>query len=442
MSPRVMPVASDPALPAAADVVIIGGGIIGSSAAFHLARRGISVALVEKGHIGGEQSSRNWGWCRQQGRDRAEMPLIRESLALWAGLAAETGRDVGFCRTGIVFVTDDEAEVARWERWIADARQHGIVSELRRGEALASLLPGSTRSWRAGLYTESDGRAEPELATPAIAEAARRHGATIHQACAARGLETQAGRVAGVVTEAGTIRTQAVLCAGGAWTTLFCRRHGIRLPQISVLASVFRSTLAAESDGAAIATPGYCMRRNRDGACVVAMRSDATLSLTGDVLRYVWPFRAMARESWRSLGLRINLGLVTDLLRGGTWSLDKTSPFEAVRVLDPKPDAPILAKALAQVRAAHPSLAGIDIAQSWAGMIDFTPDALPVISPVEQLPGFFLATGFSGHGFGIGPAAGLLAADMVSGDVPLVDPYAFRFSRLHDGSRLTPDSGL
>lgn len=442
MSPHPTPVASDAALPIAADVVVIGGGIIGTSAAFYLARRGVSVALVEKGHVGGEQSSRNWGWCRQQGRDRAEMPLIRESLALWNGLAGETGCDVGFRRTGIVFVTDDEAEEARWERWAAEAGRHGIASELRRGEALAELLPGTTRSWRAGLYTESDGRAEPELATPAIAEAARRLGVTIHQGCAARGLETQAGRVVGVVTEAGVIRTQAVLCAGGAWTTLFCRRHGIRLPQISVLASVFRSTPVAEADGAAIATPGYCMRRNREGACVVAMRSDATLTLTGDVLRYAWPFRAMAREGWRSLGLRIDPGLLAGLLRGSKWSLDAASPFEAMRVLDPKPDAPTLAKALAELRAPHPALAGIDIAQSWAGMIDYTPDALPVISPVEQLPGFFLATGFSGHGFGIGPAAGRLAADVVSGDKPLVDTHAFRFSRFHDGSRLVPDSGL
>jgi glycine/D-amino acid oxidase-like deaminating enzyme len=252
----------------------------------------------------------------------------------------------------------------------------------------------------------------------------------------------KAGRVSAVVTEAGTIRTQAVLCAGGAWTTLFCRRHGIRLPQISVLASVFRSTPMAEADGAAIATPGYCMRRNRDGACVVAMRSDATLTLTGDALRYAWSFRTMAREGWRSLGLRIDPGLVTGLLQGSKWPLDRASPFEAVRALDPQPDAPILAKALSQLRAAHPALAGIEIAQSWAGMIEYTPDALPVISPVAQLPGFFLATGFSGHGFGIGPAAGLLAADVVSGDKPLVDTHAFRFSRLHDGSRLVPDSGL
>src|ERR1019366_3814126 len=113
----------------------------------------------------------------------------------------------------------------------------GIVSAVRRGAALGDILPGTARTWQAGLYTATDGRAEPTLAAPAIAEAARRHGATLHQSCAARGLDTQAGRVAGVVTEHGRIRTQAVLFAGGAWSTLFCRRHGIRLPQVSVLAS-------------------------------------------------------------------------------------------------------------------------------------------------------------------------------------------------------------
>ena len=442
MSPPVSTVASDAALPAAAEIVVIGGGIIGVSAALYLAKRGIPVALVEKGHVGGEQSSRNWGWCRQQGRDRAELPLIRESLTLWDRMAAETGVDVGFRRSGIVFVTDDEAEVARWERWAADARPHGIASDLRRGGALAALLPGMTRNWRAGLHTASDGRAEPALAAPAIAAAARRHGATLHQGCAARGLETQAGRVSAVVTEGGVIRTQAVLCAGGAWSTLFCRRHGIRLPQVSVLASVFRSAPARDAIGVGLATPGYCMRRGDDGSCVVAMRSDAVLPVTADVLRFAWPFLPMGRQGWRYLRLRIGSDSISSLLQSNAWPLDASSPFEAVRVLDPPPHAPTLDIALGQVRTAHPSLSGIDRALSWAGMIDHTPDAVPVISPVEQLPGLFLATGFSGHGFGIGPGAGKLAADLVTGATPLVDPRAFRFSRMHDGTRLAPDSGL
>ena len=442
MSPPVTPVVSDETLPKAADFVIIGGGIIGVSAALYLARRRITVAVVEKGRIGGEQSSRNWGWCRQQGRDRGEMPLIRASLALWDGMAAETGTDVGFRRTGLAFVTDSEAEIAGWERWARDAARHGIISELRTGESLAALLPGIARQWRAGLYTASDGRAEPSLAAPAIAEAARRHGATLHQSCAARGLELQGGHVAGVVTERGEIRTQAVLCAGGAWSTLFCRRHGVRLPQVSVLASVFRTAPAPEAVDIGLATPGYCMRRDRDGACVVAMRSDAVLPLTADVFRFALPFLPMARQGWRALKPRLDSASVASFLQGSAWKLDAPSPFEAVRVLDPAPHMPTLATALAQLRAAHPQLAGVEISQSWGGMIDHTPDAVPVISAVDALPGFFIATGFSGHGFGIGPGAGHLAADLVSGATPLVDPYPFRFRRMHDGTRLVPDSGL
>ena len=90
--------------------------------------------------------------------------------------------------------------------------------------------------------------------------------------------------------------------------------------------------------------------------------------------------------------------------------------------------------ALGRLVASYPALAGIEVATAWGGWIDNTPDGVPVISPVEKLPGFFLATGFSGHGFGIGPAAGRLAADMVAGDRPLVDLHPFRYARLVDGS--------
>jgi glycine/D-amino acid oxidase-like deaminating enzyme len=97
---------------------------------------------------------------------------------------------------------------------------------------------------------------------------------------------------------------------------------------------------------------------------------------------------------------------------------------------------------LANVKAAFPALQGATIAQYWAGLIDVTPDAVPVISPVETVPGFFIATGFSGHGFGIGPGAGHLIADLVSGDGPVVDPSPFRLSRFSDGSKIRIESGF
>src|SRR5262252_6744212 len=114
MAPPVDPVRSDDTLPARADVVIIGGGIIGTSAALFLAQKGISVALVEKGRIAGEQSSRNWGWCRQQDRDRAEIPLIKESLRIWNDLNSEIGAETGFRQSGVLYVTQDPQELAKW----------------------------------------------------------------------------------------------------------------------------------------------------------------------------------------------------------------------------------------------------------------------------------------------------------------------------------------
>ncbi len=122
MSPAVDVVQSDGRLPPAADVVVIGGGIIGCSAAYFLAKKGLSVAVIEKGRVACEQSSRNWGWCRQQGRDTREIPLIKESLALWGGLNEEVGADTGFRRTGLLYVTKNGAELARWERWRDHAR--------------------------------------------------------------------------------------------------------------------------------------------------------------------------------------------------------------------------------------------------------------------------------------------------------------------------------
>jgi len=130
MSPPVNRIPSDERLPEAVDAVVIGGGVIGVSSAYHLARKGLSVALVEKGHVAGEQSSRNWGWCRQQGRARAEIPLAREALRLWEELQEEAGADTGFRRTGVLFLTKDPKEAADWERWAEIAREQQVHSTL------------------------------------------------------------------------------------------------------------------------------------------------------------------------------------------------------------------------------------------------------------------------------------------------------------------------
>src|SRR3954447_10247893 len=117
MSQPLRLVETSPNLPTRADVVVIGGGIIGVFTAYSLARRRLSVALVEKGRVGAEQSSRNWGWCRQQNRDARELAMATRSLDLWETVAAEIGEDVGFRRCGLLYLSNDEAEIARWAKW-------------------------------------------------------------------------------------------------------------------------------------------------------------------------------------------------------------------------------------------------------------------------------------------------------------------------------------
>jgi glycine/D-amino acid oxidase-like deaminating enzyme len=438
MAPRVEPVRSDEALPARADVVIVGGGIIGTSTAMFLAEKGVSVALCEKGHIAGEQSSRNWGWCRKMGRDPRELPLIIESLRLWQGMNERVEAETGFRRPGIMYLAENAAELGQLESWLDHARQYQLDTRLLTRTEAVELMPGLTGDWAGGLFTASDGKAEPQRAAPAIAEAARRKGAAIVTRCAVRGIETSGGRVSGVVTEKGRIACASVVLAGGAWSRLFCGNLGIELPQLKVLASVMRTEPL--SGGPEISASGglFGIRKRMDGGYTVATLGVRTIDLVPDNLRLFLPYLPAVRLHWKKLRFRVGRRWVEEWRMPRRWGLDEATPFEAVRVLDPEPDPYVLDRAQRAVGQAFPLFRNVAVAERWGGMIDVMPDAIPVISAVDSVPGFFIATGFSGHGFGIGPGAGRLVADMVAGDPTLVDPSPFRLTRFTDGSNPQP----
>ena len=139
MSPPLKHINTSPKPPASADVVVIGGGIIGVFTAYYLARRGVSVALVEKGRIGAEQSSRNWGWCRQQNRDARELPIASKSLDLWERFTAESGEGTGFHRCGLLYLSNDEAELSGWAKWRDFAKTAGVTSHMEQ--------PRGCRTW-------------------------------------------------------------------------------------------------------------------------------------------------------------------------------------------------------------------------------------------------------------------------------------------------------
>jgi glycine/D-amino acid oxidase-like deaminating enzyme len=416
--------------PDRADVVVIGGGIIGVSAAFYLAKKGVSVALCEKGRIGAEQSSRNWGWCRTMGRDEAEIPLAIESLRLWERMNQEVGAETGFRKAGIFYLCESQSEIDQYEAWLAHARQFQVASRLLSADDVDRLLPGSTRRWPGALFTPTDGRAEPGLAAPAIAEAARRAGAAIMTSCAARGLEAAAGRVSAVVTEKGPILCDAVVLAGGAWSRLFCGNIGVDFPQLKVLGSVMRTAPLEGAPEYAVGASNFAFRKRLDGGYTIAHRGANETPITPDSFRLFFDFLPSLAKERHNLRLRIGRRFIEEWRIPPRWTLDKPSPFESVRVLDPEPSQAILAQGQSNLVRNFPVFKNATIAQSWAGLIDVTPDAVPVISPIEALPGFFLASGFSGHGFGIGPGAGRLVADMVVGDSAIVDPRPFRFERL------------
>src|SRR3954465_5926414 len=434
MGPRVDPVQSDETLPARADVVVIGGGIIGTSTALFLAQRGVSGAVGGKGPAAGGQWSRNWGWCRKMARDPREIPLIIESLRLWERMNETVEAETGFRTSGIMYLGEGAEDLARMEAWLDHAREYQLDTRLIDAAEVARLLPGIAKPWAGALYTPSDGKAEPQMAAPAIAAAARRHGAAVMQNCAVRGIETAAGRVAGVVTEKGRIACGSVVLAGGAWSRLFCGNLGVELPQLKVLGSVMRPEPL--DGGPEISASGglFGYRKRMDGGYTVATLGVRTIDLVPDNFRLLPQYLPAARLHWQKLRFRLGRRFGEEWRMGRKWALDGASPFEQVRVLPPAAHPFVIDPARNAIAETFPAFKNVAVAESWGGMIDVMPDAIPVISAVDKVPGFFIATGFSGHGFGIGPGAGRLVADMVTGTPPIVDPTPFRLSRFTDGS--------
>ena len=431
---------ADP-LPDAVDVVVIGAGVVGTTTSYFLAQRGVRVLLCEKGRVAGEQSSRNWGWVRQQGRDYAELPIMMESNRIWRGLAEQSGeKDAAFTEAGCLYLAESEADLARFESWHEVAKQHQLDTRMLSTRETETLVPGIEGRWIGGMLTPSDGRAEPFVAVPALARAARREGVVVIESCAVRTVETQDGEVCAVVTEKGRVRTNAAVLTGGAWSTYFAANAGIDLPQLIVRSTAARTHPEADRAFVNLSTPGLSVRRRADGGYTVS---------TGDLAEhYVAPrsfkdftkFLKLMKVSARDLRLKIGPPARYPGAWGAKkrWSGDETSPFEHMRVVNPPPSETVRRRLNERLPRRAPWLAKLGIAEIWAGMIDVTPDAVPYLCEAGSPKRFFIGTGMSGHGFGIGPGAGRVLADLVQGRSPGHDLSRFRLNRFRDGSEIVP----
>lgn len=427
--------ATPPSQPSKADIVVIGGGIMGVAAAFFLARSGVSVVLCEKGVVAGEQSSRNLGWCRTLGRDPAEMQLMLESLKLWRESDALLSQQTGYRTTGLLYGYDDEKDIARRKDWLDVAAAHGVDTKVLRGRDIEALLPGAGKLPRIAFYTAGDGRAVPGMATHAFANAARLRGVVILENCAVRVLETSAGRVSGVVTEHGLIGCGAVLLAGGAWSRAFAGNAGIDLPQLKAISSVMSTSAVAGGPDVTTTIGSYAFGRRQDGGYTVSGSFSVIADIVPDSFRQFGRFIGSFWAARDKIRLRLGPAFLEAWRRPGRWTAGEPSPFEAVRTLDPAPLTRQLDACWRDLCRDFPAFRQARIVRRWGGAIDATPDMLPIISQVAALPGLVISTGYSGHGFGLGPAAGRLAADLLTGADPIVDPRPFRLDRFRSSRR-------
>jgi len=429
-------------IPAAADVVVIGGGIVGVSTAYFLARQGVNVVLCEKGHIAGEQSGRNWGWVRVQGRDTREIPMMLESMRIWETLSDDIGEDVGFTRGGCFFTANSIKDLESFEDWVNVARDYEIDTRLINASELKEHVSGAAVEWAGAMFTKSDGRAEPHKAAPAIARAAERSGATVLTGCAVRGIETSGGAVSSVVTEHGTISTSTVLCAAGAWTSMFCRSLGIDVPQLRVRGTVARTAPCENVLDGNVFDDRLGIRRREDGGYTVAHGSVLEHPVTPSSFKYFFKFLPALMQEFKIVRLSFGREFVDEWTAPKVWELDGLSPFEETRVLNPEPTPAVLKGIRKNLDTMFPQLANTPIVESWAGMIESSPDVVPIIDSVDRVSGFHVATGFSGHGFGIGPGAGKAIAGMLSGVDTGIDLSGLRLSRFFDGSKIRPQTSI
>lgn len=397
----------------ATDVAIVGGGIIGCAIAWYLTKRGFTVGVFEKGRIAGEQSGRNSGFVRKQGRDEREMPLIKRSLDLWRDIDREIEGETGFAIAGNLAVARDEKKLEAMRDWMAVAREFGVDSEVLTDRRMQDVCPRLRPGYIGALYTPSDARAEPSMAGPAIAAALRRKGAQVHENCHVQALEFTGGRVSGLVTEKFTVKAKTVVVAAGLWSYLFLKRYGVHVPQSDLKISVGRT--APFDHGLSIPswTPDVLVRPRHDGGLTIAlgMTRPANFDLTSRSLRVggrFLPTYLMNRSG-------VSIGVGGRFFENERWSSAylSTDParYSEIRVPHVPPNLAELEKGTRFAEKDFQFSAPVRLVDSWACRVDVTPDGIPVIG--ETLPGLVVATGMSGHGFGISLGVGDSVAELI-----------------------------
>ena len=376
----------------AAEVVIIGGGCMGASVAYHLARRGVTdVVLVERDTLLGTGSTgRNAGGVRHQFSNEANIRLSIESIGVLERFADEVGQPIDFHQDGYLFLLSTPASVATFRENAALQRSLGVDVQWLDPQDAARLAPGLDVDGALGAtFCQRDGIADPNGVTMGFARAAQLAGVSIERDTEVTGIRVASGRVAAVETTRGTIDTRTVVNAAGPHARLIGRMAGTDVPVEPYRRHIFIAAL-----------------EGRSGAPHVP--SSRIMVIDFDTTFY------FHREG---AGLLFGMG-----------DPDETPTFDTTVQWDFLPQ--VIEVAVRRL----PALADASISHAWAGLYEVTPDANPIIGPADGVDGCYLINGFSGHGFQHSPAAGRILADLVTGRDPAFDLTPFTAERFTSGA--------
>ncbi|MGY1727877.1 NAD(P)/FAD-dependent oxidoreductase [Geodermatophilus sp. SYSU D01062] len=380
-------------LPRSASVVVVGGGVVGLATAYELALAGVpDVVLLERDALGSGSTCRAAGGVRAMFSDPVNVALGARSLETFRDFRARFGQEIDFAPVGYLFLLDDAAAVADFEAAVALQNDLGVPSRMADVAEAVRLSPMvDPDGLLAAAWSPTDGHCTPESVVLGYASAARRAGVTVLPHCPATGIDVRDGRVATVATAAGTIETEAVVCAAGPWSAQVGAWAGVDLP----VSPLRRQILVTEP------VPGL----------------DPHTPFTID------------------FGTSFYFHREGEGLLMGMSDPDETPGFRLTRS-----DAwlPRLGEAIER-RA--PALAGVGVASGWAGLYEMTPDHNALIGRAADVEGFLYATGFSGHGFLMGPAVGEVVRDLYVGAQPFVDVSGFDVRRFA-GAGVRPELNI
>ena len=376
-----------------ADVVIIGGGCMGASVAYHLATRGVTdVILVEREpQLGMGSTGRNAGGFRHQFSHPANIALSKESIALFADFEMRVGHPIDFWPDGYLFLLCSPESIDTFRANVALQRQHAIDVEWMSADDAASLCPGlDTNGVLGATYCSDDGIADPNGVTMGFARAAQSQGVKIQRGEEVTGIEVEGARVTGVRTPGGSISTALVVNAAGPWARAVGQMAGVIVPVDPERRHIF---IAQPSSG-----------KNWDeGDHPRAVPSSRLMVIDFDSTFY------FHREGG---GLLFGMG-----------DPDEKPGFDTTVRWDFLPQ--VIDVAVRRL----PALADAAVSHAWAGLYEMTPDHNPIIGPAHDVHGFYTIAGFSGHGFQHSPAAGRILADMIVGADVGLDVSAFDHGR-------------